>query len=186
LLAWYATLRSGVHPTIAGVALGLLTPVGDGEQDAFAALETRLHPLSSYIVVPVFALANAGVSIDAGSLGGTTGSPIFWGIVGGLVGGKLVGIAIPTLLALRSGFGGLPARAGVREVVGVSALGGIGFTVALFIASLAFDDPALVAIARTGVLCGSALSALVGVVLLWPEVPGQQSHGPRGGQRGAP
>ncbi|HEV8625529.1 MAG TPA: Na+/H+ antiporter NhaA [Acidimicrobiia bacterium] len=167
VLVWYCTYRSGIHPTIAGVALGLLTPVASvGERPVLEQLETRLHPWSSYVVIPVFALANAGVSLDGGSLGDALRSRLTWAVVIGLVAGKLVGIAGPTMVMARSPLGQLPAGVGLRHVVGAGALGGIGFTVSLFITGLAFSDPALQAQAKIGILAGSMVAALVGAAVL--------------------
>jgi NhaA family Na+:H+ antiporter len=167
VLVWYCTYRSGIHPTIAGVALGLLTPVAwVGERPVLEQLETRLHPWSSYVVIPVFALANAGVSLDGGSLGDALRSRLTWAVVVGLVAGKLVGIAGATMVLARSPLGQLPPGVGLRHVVGVGALGGIGFTVSLFITGLAFSDDALQAQAKIGILAGSMVAALVGAAVL--------------------
>jgi Na+:H+ antiporter, NhaA family len=167
LLVWYCTYRSGIHPTIAGVALGLATPLGPiGGRPVLERLETRLHPWSSYVVIPVFALANAGVSLDGGALGDAARSRLTWAVVVGLVAGKLVGIAGATLVMARSPLGQLPAGVGRRHVVGAGALGGIGFTVSLFITGLAFSDEALRAQAKIGILAGSLVAALVGAAVL--------------------
>ncbi len=169
VLVWYATLRSGIHPTICGVALGLLTPMPHGGRSrAFPDIESRLHPVTSNIVVPVFALANAGVALHTDAAARAVRSSVFWGIVGGLVAGKLVGIWGPSVLAERWRLGRLPDGVRPAQLLGAAALGGIGFTVALFIAALAFDDPRLVDFAKLGVLAGSVTSAAIGaVVLLW-------------------
>ncbi len=167
LLVWYCTYRSGVHPTIAGVALGLLTPVGPiGGRPLLEQLEARLHPWSSYLVVPAFALANAGVSLDGGALGDAAASRLTWAVVVGLVAGKLIGIAGTTAVVARSPLGQLPSGVGLRHVLGAAALGGIGFTVSLFITGLAFSDEALLAQAKVGILAGSTLAALVGAAVL--------------------
>jgi Na+:H+ antiporter, NhaA family len=166
-LVWYCTYRSGIHPTIAGVALGLSTPVASvGGRPVLERLETRLHPWSSYFVIPVFALANAGVSLDGGLLGDALGSRLTWAVVVGLVAGKLVGIAGATMVTARSPLGQLPPGVGLRHVVGVGALGGIGFTVSLFITGLAFSDEALQAQAKIGIIAGSMLAVLVGTSVL--------------------
>jgi NhaA family Na+:H+ antiporter len=167
LVAWVAIHESGVHATIAGVALGLLTPARPvGGRDVLGTLEDRLHPLSAFAVVPLFALANAGVDLGGGVLGDALRSSLTWAIVAGLAVGKLAGITGATLLALRRGWGSLPADVGRPQVAGLAAVAGIGFTVSLFIAQLAFDDPALVDRAKVGVLLGSVLSGLAGAVAL--------------------
>lgn len=166
---WYATLRSGVHPTIAGVALGLLTPMPQGARArSFPDVESRLHPVSSMVVIPIFALANAGVEVDGNAVGRALGSRVFWGIVAGLVVGKLLGIWGPSVLLAGRRIARLPDGVGRSHLLGAAALGGIGFTVALFIAGLAFEDAERSDIAKLGVLVGSATSAAIGAaVLLW-------------------
>ncbi len=161
--AWYCTYRSGIHPTIAAVALGLLTPAGAvGGRQLPEDLEHRLHPWSSYFVIPVFALANAGVGLSGGAVGEAATSRLTWAIVVGLVAGKLVGISGATFIGARAGLGQLPAGVERLHVIGAGAVGGIGFTVSLFITGLAFSAEALQAQAKIGILVGSLLAALLG------------------------
>ncbi len=139
---WLAMHESGVHATIAGVALGLLCPARPVRgRELLATLEHRLHPVSAFVVVPLFALANAGIDLRGGNLQDALESRVAWAIAAGLVIGKLVGITSATLLVLRRGWGDLPDGAESRHVAGVAALGGIGFTVSLFIAQLAYEGP---------------------------------------------
>ena len=169
VLVWYGMLESGVHATLAGVLLGLLTPTGVvGGRRVLRDLEHRLHPLSAFVVVPVFALANAGVDLRGGVLGHALGQRLTWAVVVALVAGKLVGMSATThgLLAVVRATG-LPAEMRRAEIWPVSALGGIGFTVSLFIAGLAFTDEELVTEATVGVFLGSALAALLGAVALF-------------------
>jgi Na+:H+ antiporter, NhaA family len=167
LVAWVAMFESGVHATIAGVALGLLTPTGVvAGRPVLERLERRLHPLSAFAIVPLFALANAGVSFGDGVLGDAAGSRVTWGIVVGLVLGKLLGISGATLLGIRLGWGRLPDGVPRGQIWGIAALGGIGFTVSLFIAQLAYDTPDVVDSAKIGVFVGSSISAAVGALLL--------------------
>lgn len=167
LLAWLGVHESGVHATIAGVALGLLVPARPFRgRDVHGPLEHRLHPISAFAVVPLFALANAGVDLGGGVLGDALRSSLTWAVAGGLVLGKLLGITGATLLALRAGVGTLPAGMGRGQVVGVAALGGIGFTVSLFITELAFTDPSLTDTAKVGIFLGSVAAALLGTALL--------------------
>ena len=126
-------------------------------------LQALLHPWVSYAVVPVFALANAGVDLRDGVLGDAMRSPVTWGVVVGLVLGKLVGVGGAALLGARWGVGSLPQGVGAGHVTGGAALSGIGFTIALLIAGLAFDDPELRDQATVGVL----LSAVLAVALGW-------------------
>ena len=167
LLVWLAALKSGVHPTVAGVALALLTPAQqvNGRQ-VLEHLEHRLHPYSAFAVLPVFALANAGIALDGGVLADAVASPLPWAIAVGLVVGKLLGIAGAALLALRLRIGALGEDVRVAQVWGVAALGGIGFTVSLFVAQLAYTDPQVIDLAKIGIFAGSLVSALVGVTLL--------------------
>ena len=165
--AWYCTYRSGIHPTIAGVALGLLTPAGPiGGREVLEDLERRLHPWSSYVVIPVFALANAGVALGGEAIADAAGSRLTWGVILGLVVGKVVGIAGAAVVGARIGLGRFPDGVGVRHLVGAGAVGGIGFTVSLFITGLAFESEALQAQAKMGILAGSLVAALLGAAVL--------------------
>jgi Na+:H+ antiporter, NhaA family len=159
---WFATLESGVHATIAGVAIALLTPA----RTTAERLEHVLHPWTGFVVLPVFALANAGVVLSLDDLADSFASRVTLGIILGLVLGKIVGITGATLLARRAGLGALPAGVSTRQLVAVSAVAGIGFTVSLFVTSLAFTSSALVAEAKIGILAASILAAFVAFVVL--------------------
>lgn len=164
---WVAVHESGVHATIAGAALGLLTPARPVRgRRVLETLERRVHPVSVFAIVPLFALANAGVTFGGGVLGDAAGSRLAWAIAAGLVVGKLFGIAGATLLGLRLGWGALPAGVRPQQVWGMAALGGIGFTVSLFIAQLTYTDPEIVSTAKIGILAGSLVSGLLGAGLL--------------------
>jgi NhaA family Na+:H+ antiporter len=166
-VAWVAVHESGVHATIAGVALGLMTPAGEvAGRDVLVTLEHRLHPISALAIVPLFALANAGVALGGGALGDALSSRLAWGVVVGLVVGKTLGIVAGTWLGLRRGWGTLPAGVQRPHVWGVAMLGGIGFTVSLFIAQLAYDAPHLIDDAKIGILFGSIVSAAAGAAML--------------------
>jgi NhaA family Na+:H+ antiporter len=174
---WLAVHESGVHATIAGVALGLLTPAGEvGGRNVLVALEGRLHALSAFAIVPLFALANAGVNLGGGVLSDALHSRVAWAIAIALVVGKLLGIAGATFAALRLGVATLPADMRRTQVWGVAAVGGIGFTVSLFIAQLAFADPATVELAKVGIFAGSIASGILGALLL---VATRDRRGPR-------
>lgn len=167
LIAWVAVYESGVHATIAGVVLGLLVPARPFRgRDVHTTLEHRLHPVSAFAIVPLFALANAGVDFGGGVLGDALSSRLTWAVVAGLVVGKLLGIAGTTLIALKLGIGRLPDGMARAQVWGVAALGGIGFTVSLFIADLAFDDPILTDTAKVGIFIGSIVGGALGATLL--------------------
>ncbi len=199
VVLWYATLRSGVHPTIAGVVMGLLTAVHPPQRADVerAASVTRLfrrepspkagraavleigaavsanerfqqsiHPWTSYLVVPIFALANAGVPLSGDAISAAAGSAITLGVIAGLLVGKAAGISLITLLAVRARVGPLPTGVRPGHIPGAAALAGIGFTVSLFVADLAFTDQALRDQAKIGVLVASLVAAIVGLGLL--------------------
>jgi NhaA family Na+:H+ antiporter len=170
VVVWYAVLESGVHATLAGVALGLLTPAAVAHEDDTAVVERlqhRLHPVSAFVVLPVFALANAGVDLGGGLFTGGAADRVALGIAAGLVIGKPVGIALACLVAVRSGVGRLPDGTGWLQVIGIGAVAGIGFTVSLFIAGLSFPDSDLLTeSAKVGTLGASLVAAAVGIVVL--------------------
>jgi NhaA family Na+:H+ antiporter len=169
LVVWISMLESGVHATIAGVALALLTPARPvNGRPVLEQLEDRLHPLTSFIVLPLFAFANAGVELGGAALDGPEGRKVALAVVAGLVLGKFVGIAGATLAVLRLRLGTLPDGVDLRGVLGVAALGGIGFTVSLFITPLAYSDLELVDSAKVGILAASIASALIGMAILAP------------------
>jgi len=203
---WLAVFQSGVHATIAGVALGLLTPAlpfhaskGVSEEardiadrtpddpvpsDAEAAewlllagvareavspltrLEHSLHPLTSFVIVPLFALANAGVRLNAETLGRTFSSPVTLGVILGLVAGKIAGITLGAWLGVRFKLARLPGGMSWLHLTAVAAVAGVGFTVSLFIADLAFNEPELLEAAKTGIVAASVLAGLIGGTLL--------------------
>jgi NhaA family Na+:H+ antiporter len=165
--AWVELHESGVHATIAGVALGLMTPATPVRgREVLVELEHRLHPISALAIVPLFALANAGVALGGGVIGDAFSSRLAWAVVVGLVVGKTLGIAGGTFLGVRAGWGRLPDGVAHAHVWGLAMLGGIGFTVSLFIAQLAYDDPATIATAKIGILAASVIAALLGAVTL--------------------
>lgn len=134
-------------------------------------IEHLLHPLTSLVIIPVFALANAGIEISGDSLGDAAGSAVTLGVVFGLVVGKITGIALFTLLAVRLGLSALPAGAAPRHIFGISAIAGIGFTVSLFVTGLAYDTVMLQDEAKIGVLCASVVAAVIGSVVLYRSSP---------------
>lgn len=192
---WLAVYESGVHATIAGVIMGLLTPAHPmqneletaqlvdvidhtdvsaadirgiatlirGSVSACDRLIDTLHPWTSYFIVPLFALANAGISLSADTL--TNPSAVLTGVAVALVVGKLVGVVSFSWLAVRLGLGQLPSGARWGHIVGVGAIAGIGFTVSLFITGLAFDANDLQAEAKVGILIASLIAALAGAAI---------------------
>ena len=206
LAVWLAVWESGVHATIAGVVLGLLTPVrplqepavvsaeairiaaatadepDDPDADAahwrrlawlsreaispLAWWEHALHPWSSFVVIPIFALANAGIVFGADSLDTATETRIAVAVVLGLVLGKALGLTAGVALATRLRLSSLPPGAGWPQMAGVGAVAGIGFTVSLFISDLSYSDAGVLAAAKIGVLAGSVVAATTGIAIL--------------------
>ena len=168
ILAWYCVLHSGIHATIAGVLAALTIPIALDRrgESLLLRMEHVLAPISAYAIVPIFALANAGVAIpQALPNGAALLLPLGIGL--GLVGGKTIGIFAAVWMAERSGFAVRPVGATWPQVLGLAALCGIGFTMSLFIAGLAFPaSPALIEDAKLGVLGGSLLAGLAGYTVL--------------------
>ncbi|NIJ10039.1 NhaA family Na+:H+ antiporter [Saccharomonospora amisosensis] len=167
-VVWVAVHSSGIHATIAGVALGLLTRVrpDPGEHEAPALrLEHRLQPWSAGVAVPVFALFAAGIAISADSLGAVFSNPISLAVLVGLLLGKVVGILGASALAVRTRLARLPSTLGWLDLGALSMLGAVGFTVSLLIAELALDGE-LVDLAKAAVLLASAVASLSAAVLL--------------------
>ncbi|PBC01235.1 Na+/H+ antiporter NhaA [Mesorhizobium sp. WSM3860] len=184
-LLWVLVLKSGVHATLAGVALALTIPLErsagighDVEHSPLHRLEHGLHKLVPFIVIPIFGFANAGVSLGGLSVAALV-EPLTLGVAAGLVLGKLVGVLGSSALAIRLGLADLPANAGWLHMVGISLLCGIGFTMSLFIGLLAFaGDPALQDAVKVGILAGSLIAALVGaaVLLMAPAAGGAEEE----------
>jgi NhaA family Na+:H+ antiporter len=167
LIAWVAIHASGVHATVAGIMLGLLTPVRPraGERSTPAErLEHRLHPFSAGIAVPIFALAATGIPLAAA--GDAIGEPVAIGIFAGLLVGKTIGILGGARISVRLGLGTLPPRVAWSDVVPVAVLGGVGYTVSLLLARLAFADVAAQERAAAAVLAASVVASLTAVALL--------------------
>jgi Na+:H+ antiporter, NhaA family len=143
-----------------------LTTVAQETVSVAERVQHQLHPLTSFVVVPIFALANAGVRVTGDALAPAGAGRVMAGVVVGLVVGKVVGITGATALAVRLGLSRLPDGVSWPQVVGVAAVAGVGFTVSLFVADLAFDTPALDDAAKFGVLAASALASLVGAAVL--------------------
>jgi NhaA family Na+:H+ antiporter len=160
LVLWFAVLNSGIHATIAGVILGLAIPMS-----MVRKLEHALQPWVVFLILPVFALANSGISMAGIGLG-TLMDPVFLGIAAGLFIGKQIGVFSFTWALIRLELARLPAGADWRSLYGVSVLTGIGFTMSLFIGALAFPGGGAGAETRLGVLAGSLMSALFGYVML--------------------
>ncbi|MEU8415708.1 Na+/H+ antiporter NhaA [Amycolatopsis japonica] len=168
LITWVAVHSAGIHATIAGVALGLLTRVraDEGEEHAPAIrLEHRLQPWSAAVAVPLFALFAAGIKVDGESLSAVFTTALPLAVLVGLVGGKLIGIFGASLLAVKFKLAEKPRGMGWRDIGALSMLGGVGFTVSLLIADLALDGEA-VELAKAAVLIASAIASLSAAAML--------------------
>jgi NhaA family Na+:H+ antiporter len=168
--------KSGVHPTLAGVILGLMTPniakinsklkdADDNQVSVIEWLEERLHPWSSFVIVPLFAFANTGVVITNQSITDAINSPIAWGIFAGLVLGKPIGVLTTVVIAKKINLGQYPQDAKSIDLLATGSAAGIGFTVAIFIANLAFSDPVTQDLAVFSVIVASIVSALISLIL---------------------
>ena len=171
---WFSLYKTGVHPTLAGVILGLMTPnivrtrtrvedVEDGSVSIIEWLELKFHPISTFLVVPIFAFANTGVVITADSIKGASQSVIAWGIFFGLVLGKPLGVLLASIAAKRLKVADFPEGATKSSLLATGSAAGIGFTVAIFIANLAFKDAQTQDIAVLAVIVASIVSALLSV-----------------------
>jgi NhaA family Na+:H+ antiporter len=163
-------LQANVHPAIGGVILGLLTPMTHRYATIdlvppAARVQMALHPWVAYLIMPLFALANAGVSLAGLSFEAPSFAAIVAGVTGGLVLGKPLGIALATAIGVRFGWCALPAGVGAGAIAVLGCLGGIGFTMAIFIANLAFEDQGMLAAAKFAVLIASVLAAIAGMVV---------------------
>ncbi|MEY3636020.1 MAG: hypothetical protein RL147_449 [Actinomycetota bacterium] len=175
-LLWFCMYRGGIHPTLAGVILGMMTPnipryktdLVDTEDHVVSViewLENKLHPCSSFLIVPLFAFANTGVQITQSSITAAVNSPIAWGIFFGLVVGKPTGIVISSWSARKIGLGEYPEGANTAKVLATGSAAGIGFTVAIFIANLAFDERSIQELAIFSVIIASLTSGAISSIL---------------------
>jgi len=165
---WVFTLKSGVHATLAGVIVAFAIPMrakDEGSPSMLKDLEHRLHPWVAYLILPLFAFANAGVSFSGIGISGFV-EPVKLGVSIGLFAGKQVGIFIMLWLGIKLGLSAMPRDTNWTQLYGVSLLCGIGFTMSLFIGSLAFEHSSFGVPVRLGVLTGSILSAVCGYLLL--------------------
>jgi NhaA family Na+:H+ antiporter len=161
VLIWFGLLRAGIHPALAGVVLGLMAPANAQSNH----LQRLLHPWVAYAIMPLFALANAGVSFTALSLEAGLPRTVGLGIIFALVVGKPLGIVAGAAAAVRSGVCRLPAEVRWSHMALLGCLGGIGFTMSIFIANLAFPDPTLLATSKGAVLIASAIAAMAGLLV---------------------
>ncbi len=195
VVVWLGLYKGGVHPTLAGVVMGLIAPVTPRRGHDYIDIEERpdlievvhegrpvpesrntvsvvewllhvLHPWSSFVIVPVFALANSGLAVSVDGFRDAAGSVVTWGVFLGLVVGKPLGIFVSTRFAVRSGLVDQPRGVSTRHILGAGSAAGIGFTVALFITELALSNVSDQANAKLAILLASVVSALLSIVLL--------------------
>ena len=173
---WVCVLKSGVHATLAGVVLALAIPLRGAEdgQSPLERMEHALHPWVAFMVMPVFAFANAGVSLAGLSVDDLL-APLPLGIAGGLFLGKQAGVFVTTWLGVATGLAQRPAGASWLQLYGASLLAGVGFTMSLFIGTLAFEAPEYASAVRVGVLSGSLLCGLLGFLVMRFAPPAARS-----------
>ncbi len=167
-IVWYGLLQAGIHPALAGVVIGVLAPMKApraGVEAPAIRLESALHPWVAFGIMPLFALVNAGVRLEGLDLAGTEARGLATGIALGLAIGKPVGIVAAAVVAVRARLAVMPEGVTPAGIAVIGCLGGIGFTMSIFIAALAFTEPATLAIATFGVLAGSAIAAIAGLLL---------------------
>lgn len=163
---WYCMLNSGVHATIAGVLAAFAIPFGDGSKKSPSyILQHALHKPVAFMIVPIFALANTAIIFEPNWLDGLASTESY-GIIGGLVLGKPIGIMIFAYIAVALGIASLPKGLKWKHILGTGMLAGIGFTMSIFVAILAFDNPSYVATAKIAIITASLISAVVGLIYL--------------------
>lgn len=174
IILWFFFLKSGIHATIAGVLLGMVLPVGKNNEFKTSMshrLERILIPWSAFVIMPIFALANSGITIDINSFSTLILSPVSLGIICGLFIGKQLGIFGISYILVKLKIAKLPSQVTKKHLYGASVLGGIGFTMSLFVSSLAFSDKTLLSSAKISIMVSAILSAILGTIIfkLKPE-----------------
>ncbi len=160
LLMWYCLFNSGIHATIAGVAMAFSMPL-----NKLAQVEHMLHKPVNFFIMPIFALANTAIVLPS-SFSGVFSNTIALGVMAGLIIGKPVGIFLFSFIASKTGIAAMPSNASYKQLLGVGMLGGIGFTMSIFTSSLAFAIPELLVISKVAVIAGSLVSSLAGYIYL--------------------
>jgi len=176
IIAWYFMLQSGVHATITGVILAFVVPFGDGgKKSPSYILQHFLHKPVAFIILPLFALANTCIAIGSGWID-NLGTPDSLGIIAGLVLGKPFGILLFTTVAVWVGFASLPEELKWKQILGAGFLGGIGFTMSIFITLLAFDSAKLIDDSKIAILVASCLAGSIGFITLKLTLPKQAAE----------
>ncbi|WP_234124208.1 Na+/H+ antiporter NhaA [Clostridium hydrogenum] len=169
IFLWICVLKSGIHSTIAGVLLGMVLPIGkdinEFKTSVLHKLEYKLVPLSSFVIMPIFALANSGIVIDINNLSTILFKPIGLGIILGLFIGKQIGIFGISYILIKLKIAKLPSHVNKSHLYGASVLGGIGFTMSMFVSSLSFVDETVLSTAKLSIMISSILSAILGAIV---------------------
>ncbi|MBK7131871.1 MAG: Na+/H+ antiporter NhaA [Bacteroidales bacterium] len=166
ILMWFFMSRSGVHPTITGVLLAFTIPFGDGlEKSPSYILQHMLHKPVAFLIIPLFALANTGITIGSDLIAGL-GNDYSIGIIAGLIVGKPLGIWLFSVIGVSLGLCSLPSDVKWTNILGIGFLGGIGFTMSIFICLLAFDNQRMIDTAKIAILAGSLLAGIFGLIIL--------------------
>jgi NhaA family Na+:H+ antiporter len=172
IFMWYFMLRSGVHATLAGVLLAFAIPFGDGDEESPSyVLQHFLHRPVAFFIMPLFALANTGIVFNEKWANGLL-NPNSLGIFAGLFLGKPLGIVLSSFLAIKTGVSQLPGDMVWRHIIGAGFLGGIGFTMSIFITLMAFHDPQIVQITKISILLSSLLAGCTGFLILSRQTSG--------------
>ncbi len=173
VLLWLLVNASGIHPSIAGTLIGLLAPLGvtsRHKKSIAERLERLTIPISTLVVVPLFAFANAGIVLTLSSFDGDATLSVAAGIILGLVVGKVVGIVGASWVMIKSGVSKLPTGSNWHHIIGVGMLAGIGFTVSIFVTELAFDQQQLIAVSKLSIFLASIVSGILGFVVVWVTI----------------
>ncbi|WP_297418153.1 Na+/H+ antiporter NhaA [Clostridium sp.] len=169
LILWVCLLKSGIHATIAGVLLGMILPIGENihkfKNSILYKLEHTLTPWSSFAIMPIFAFANAGITINADSFSSNIFSPACLGIIFGLFIGKQIGIFGTSYILVKLKIAKFPSSVTKRHLYGASVLGGIGFTMSIFVSSLSFADTTILSMAKMSIMIASILAAIYGTIV---------------------
>lgn len=174
IILWVAVLKSGVHATLAGVVVALFIPFAKTSKyktGLLREMEHDLHPWVAYLILPLFAFANAGVSFDGVGINSLLASPAPMGVMAGLMVGKPVGVILFTVIGILAGWCALPKNSNWGSFVGVAFLTGVGFTMSLFITLLAFEDPTRIGDVKLAVLGASGVAGILGLVILHRFLP---------------
>lgn len=169
IILWVCLLKSGIHATIAGVLLGISLPIGKNVHEFKSSIlyriEHALTPVSSFVIMPIFALANSGITIDINSIIAIISTPASLGIMCGLVIGKQIGIFGVSYILVKLKIASLPEQVTKTHLYGASVLGGIGFTMSIFVSSLSFTDETMLATAKTSIMIASITAAILGGII---------------------